>query len=125
MPRDETQALLERLKASIARGEERDRDPALYLPISDQGYAFECESADLSAAIGLIEGLLPRPIEEAPAYDSNKKQKVLVIGGRFNNWELWQADGDWWRQGKREGLRLLPTHFIPLSALEALHGGAE
>ena len=73
-------------------------------------------SGPLDVLIEAVEAMEPRPIEEAPAsYESD--EKVLVIGHYTNGWILTKTDGGWWRRQKEFGLKSLPTHFIPLSAL--------
>lgn len=47
------------------------------------------------------------PIETAP----DDGRKIIVYGGRYPEPEIVSADGGWWRSGRKEGLRAIPTHW--------------
>ena len=102
----ETKEAIERLKMDLD----------FFDSLADEEGFRDGRGDDLRTLIAAIEAMEPRPIEEAPGSHESEEQ-VLVIGPYSDGWTLTKTDGDWWRQQKREGLKSLPTHFIPLSAL--------
>lgn len=69
------------------------------------------------ALSSMIEGGW-RTIDSCP----NNGDKVWIIGGIYEEPELKEADGSWWRHTKREGSVISPTHWQPLTIPAAPEG---
>lgn len=42
-------------------------------------------------------------------------REVLVCGGsHMQSTEVRGADGDWWRYARKDGLKSIPTHWMPM-----------
>jgi len=53
-----------------------------------------------------------QPIETCP----DDGQAILVVGGRYNQAIIREADGGWFRMAQHDGLQSTPTHWMPLPA---------
>ena len=80
----------------------------------------------IDAAADLIEGLIPRPIEEVPKDGTD----TLVINDRGWAVVFWDKEEDWWvvndhKHYDRPLRGSEPNHFIPLSAIQKLMESGE